>query len=62
MEWLVKFRKGFTAGRRKYKKGDYSLIMITNVKKATADVWFDSAPETVNIKLDELLDAVEVIK
>lgn len=62
MELIVKFRKGYTAGRRKYKKGDYSLIMITNVKKATADIWFDSAPETVKTNLDELFDAVEVIK
>lgn len=62
MELIVRFRKGYTAGKRKYKKGDYSLIMITNVKKTTADVWFDSAPETVNTKLDELFDAVEVIK
>ena len=62
MEWLVKFRNRFTSGRSKYKKGDYSLIMITNVKKTTADLCFDSAPETMNIKLDELLDAVEVIK
>ena len=62
MEMLVKFRKGYTAGRRKYKKGDYPLIMITNVKKTTADIWFDSAPETVKTNLDELFDAVEVIK
>lgn len=62
MELIVKFRKGYTAGRRKYKKGDYSLIMITNVKKTTADVWFDSAPETAKTNLDELFDAVEVIK
>lgn len=62
MEWLVKFRKGFTAGRRKYKKGDYALILIEHVKKQTADVWFDNSTDTVNVKLDELLDAVEVIK
>lgn len=62
MEWLVKFRKGFTAGRRKYKKGDYALILIEHVKKQTADVWFDNSTDTVTVKLDELLDAVEVIK
>lgn len=62
MEWLVKFRKGFTAGKRKYKKGDYALILIERVKKQTADVWFDNSTDTVNVKLDELLDAVEVIK
>lgn len=62
MEWLVKFRKGFTAGRRKYKKGDYALILIEHVKRQAADVWFDNSTDTVNVKLDELLDAVEVIK
>lgn len=62
MEWLVKFRKSFTAGRRKYKKGDYALILIEHVKKQTADVWFDNSTDTVTVKLDELLDAVEVIK
>lgn len=62
MELLVKFRKNYTAGRRKYKKGDYSLIMVNGVKRQTAEIWFDNSPETVNTKLDELFDAVEVIK
>lgn len=62
MELIVKFRKNYTAGRRKYKKGDYSLIMINSVKKTTAEVWFDSALDTTKVNLDELFDAVEVIK
>lgn len=64
MEMLVKFRKGFTAGRRKYKKGDYAYLMVscTIKKRSQAEVWFDECTESDTVKLDELLDAVEVIK
>ena len=54
MELIVRFRKSFTAGRRKYKKGDYAILMIscTIKKRSQAEVWFDERTESDTVNLD----------
>lgn len=59
MDIFVRFTKGYQLGHNKFKKGDYALLTLADVKKKTAYVYLNAAE--VKVSLDELFDAIVVL-
>lgn len=59
MDLFIQFQKAYQLGRKRFKKGDYTMIALAEVKKKTATVYTDN--EQVKVNLDELFDAIRVL-